>query len=444
MRLFWKVFAVLWLATLLVGGSGFLVSRTLQQDWLLLQFHPQLRDFAEKLVEHYEQHGPRAAQSWLEQQRREYRLRANLYDANGQLLLPGTLPTSPRFADPRGEPGSETPRYGRLFQLIWDSPDSTYQLTLHVPSPELFRWQRTPLALIANVLLAMTVLALLSLLLSRYLTAPLAKLGQAAQALAKGNFDAAKLQDLGQRQDEFGELSRQFESMGNRVQSLLDSQRQLMRDISHELRSPLARLRIGLALGSKQQLSEDDPLWVRLDRECSRLDALIDDILTLSRLDTQDQPRQPFELDSLVARVLDDAQFAAEDCELVLEGQTQATLQGWPEQLYSALDNLLRNAQRFSPTQGLIRVRLSRLGQNCLIEVDDQGPGVPQDWLSQLGEPFVRLPGQATDSGHGLGLAIARRAVERHQGQLSFAASDLGGLKARITLKLAAQDYYTS
>src|SRR5690606_11567267 len=96
MRLFWKVFAVLWLATLLVGGSGFLISRALQQDWLLLQFHPQLRDFSSQLVGVYEEQGPAAAQQWLEQQLQQYRLRAELFNDQGQRLLQGTLPTLPR------------------------------------------------------------------------------------------------------------------------------------------------------------------------------------------------------------------------------------------------------------------------------------------------------------------------------------------------------------
>lgn len=437
MRLFWKVFAVLWLATLLVGGSGFLISRALQQDWLLLQFHPKLRDFSEQLVTLYEQN-PAAAQQWLEDQRRQHRLRAQLFDAQGQRLIEGTLPTLPRFDIPvQNEP--ERTRHGRLFQLGWDSPQAQYQLLLHVPAPELFRWQHTPFALFTNISMAMLLLALVSLLLSRYLTGPLRKLGVAAQDLAQGRFDDQTLGNIGQRRDEIGELSRRFQSMGIRVQSLLDSQNQLMRDISHELRSPLARLRIGLALGSKQGLAVGDPLWTRLDHECSRLDSLIGDILTLSRLDAQDVPRERVDLDQLVADVVADARFAATDQRLEIQGITECELQGWPEQLASALDNLLRNALRFSPNGGLIRVTLSAGAQGCVIRVMDQGASVPEEWLERLGEPFVRVPGQPADSGHGLGLAIARRAVARHGGTLSFSQGETGGLCAQIQLPCPRQ-----
>ena len=439
MRLFWKVFAVLWLATLLVGGSGFLVSRALQQDWLLLQFHPQLRDFAEQLVETYETEGPLAAQAWLATQRQEYRLRAQLYSNEGYRLLPGTLPPWPRFQQaPAARADQRSSRHGRLFQLAWASPAQDYQLTLHIPAPELFRWQRTPFALIANVTLAMAVLGFISLLLSRYLTAPLQQLGLAAQTLAKGQFDAKTLGRIGQRRDEIGELSRRFQTMGDRVQSLLDSQQQLMRDISHELRSPLARLRIGLAIGSKAPLAKEDPLWSRLDLECTRLDRLIDDILTLSRLDTQDQPPEVFDLDELIEDITEDTRFVALSKQtLKIEGCTQAKLLGWPDQLASALDNLLRNALRFSPQDGVIRIGAAAEAQRYLITIDDQGPGVPDGWLPRLGEPFARVPGQPADSGHGLGIAIARRAIARHEGTLVFSHNEAGGLRAVIQISKA-------
>lgn len=439
MRLFWKVFAILWLATLLVGGSGFLISRTLQQDWLLLQFHPQLRDFSQQLVTVYEQQGPTAAQLWLEQQQQQHQLRGELFDSQGQRLISGTLPRLPRHETPNRRSGPERARHGRLFQLAWDSPADSYQLLLHIPAAQLFRWQRAPFAMLTNIAIAMLLLGMLSLLLSRYLTAPLEKLGAAAEDLAQGRFDAAGLALIGRRRDEIGQLSRRFQSMGDRVQSLLSSQTQLMRDISHELRSPLARLRIGLALGNKQGLPADDPLWPRLEHECSRLDSLIDDILTLSRLDARDVPASPFILDELVDDTVEDARFSADGQVIEIDGRTDCLLHGWADQISSALDNLLRNALRFSPEFGIISVTLGSDNEYCHITISDQGPGVPEAWLERLGEPFARVPGQPADSGHGLGLAIARRAVVRHGGSLSFSLSDQGGLQAHLKLPCSSQ-----
>ncbi|MEH6564922.1 MAG: HAMP domain-containing sensor histidine kinase [Halopseudomonas sp.] len=435
MRLFWKVFAVLWLATLLVGGSGFLVSRALQQDWLLLQLHPQLRDFAAQLTSEYEQHGALAAQVWLEQQRREHRLRAQLFDAEGHSLVPGTMPGPPRFTSPPNpsERRNTPPPRGRLLQLSWQTELQDYLLTVHIADPG---EQRTPVGFVLNIALGMGVLALLSLLLSRYLTAPLRHLGAAAQSLGRGRFEGSALRPINQRRDEIGELSRQFGQMAEQVQSLLDSQQQLMRDISHELRSPLARLRVGLALAGQRELASDVSLWQRLDHECDRLDRLIDAILTLSRLDSQAEPAQTFALDPLLLQVVEDAQFAAPDLDINLDGSSHLQLEGWPDQLASAFDNLLRNAQRFSPEAGKIDLIVRQVGNYWEISIEDQGPGVPPEWLAKLSEPFVRLPGQPADTGYGLGLTIAARAIARHNGKLSFTCGDGGGLRAMVKLPL--------
>lgn len=436
MRLFWKVFAVLWLATLLVGGSGFLVSRMLQQDWLLLQFHPQLRDFSEQLINRYESGGPQLAQQWLEQQRRDYRLRAQLYNSQGQRLLPGTIPQLPRF---EASAESTSTRHGRLLQLGWESQRDQYQLTVHVPTPELLRWQHSRWGLLVNILLAMLVLGILSLLLSRYLTLPLARLGQAAEQLQRGEFGDVALQPLtltSQRRDEIGDLARRFQAMAGRIQQLLGSQRQLLRDVSHELRSPLARLRIGLALVQRHQPAPDDPMWQRLDKACDQLDALIDDILALSRLDTLDQPAELFDLDSLVSNCVEQAYLLTEERHIRfdLQGSSGIQIQGWPDQLASAIDNLLRNAVRFSPDNGCITLRLTHDADLLSLQIEDQGPGVPDEWLGRLGEPFLRLPEQAANSGHGLGLTIAHRAISRHGGTLGFSRATAGGLRANIQL----------
>ncbi|GAA6131625.1 HAMP domain-containing sensor histidine kinase [Halopseudomonas sabulinigri] len=437
MRLFWKVFAVLWLATLLVGGSGFLVSRALQQDWLLLQLNPQLRDFAAQLTSTYEHEGAVAAQDWLEQQRRQHRIRARLFDASATSLLPGTLPRLPRFG-PQPPPSARHPEppppRGRLLQLSWQTDQQDYLITVHIAEPNLWNAERAPIGLVLNIALGMGLLALLSLLLSRYLTAPLRQLGLAAQSLGHGRFEGAPLARINQRRDEIGDLSRQFGLMAEQVQNLLDSQQQLMRDISHELRSPLARLRIGLALGSQPDRAADAALWQRLDRECDRLDRLIDAILTLSRLDSQAEPAQTFALDPLLRRVVEDAQFATPELTINLQGASQLQLSGWPEQLASAIDNLLRNAQRFSPPEGQIRVQVDAAAAHCEISIEDEGSGVAEPWLSKLSEPFVRVPGQPADSGYGLGLTIAARAIARHNGTLRFDCAPQRGLRAIIRL----------
>ena len=164
------------------------------------------------------------------------------------------------------------------------------------------------------------------------------------------------------------------------------------------------------------------------------MDRLIDAILTLSRLDSQADPARSFALDPLLARVVEDAQFATPELTIELQGTSQLQLSGWPEQLASAVDNLLRNAQRFSPPQGQIRVQVQPAGAQWEISIEDDGPGVAEPWLSKLSEPFVRVPGQPADSGYGLGLTIAARAIARHNGTLHFSCAPQRGLRAVIRL----------
>src|SRR5690606_13985821 len=156
-------------------------------------------------------------------------LRAELFNDQGQRLLQGTLPTLPR-REASDEASPPRPRYGRLFQLAWESDQASYQLLLHIPGPEVFRWQRTPFAMLTNIIIAMLVLAVHGLLFSRCLRAPLRLLGAAAEDLVDGRFDNTALARTGRRRDVIGQLSRQFHHMADRVQSLLNSQTQLLRD----------------------------------------------------------------------------------------------------------------------------------------------------------------------------------------------------------------------
>ena len=236
-------------------------------------------------------------------------------------------------------------------------------------------------------------------------------------------------------------LARDFNRMGARLQGLIGSQRQLLRDVSHELRSPLARLRIALALAERAEPAERDKLWPRLGKECDRLEDLISEILALARLDAEPGSAQAIDLGQLLDALAEDARLSAPEQQLEISMDSRPMpLQGWPDMLGRALDNLLRNALRFNPLGQPIEIHVQRQAQQLLISVRDHGPGVPTEWLERLGEPFFRAPGQSA-AGHGLGLAIARRAAERHGGQLLLANHPQGGFSATLVLPLQpAQD----
>lgn len=283
--------------------------------------------------------------------------------------------------------------------------------------------------------IALVVLTLFSLLVTLSITRPLSRLRGAVHDLGQTTYQQNSLARLADRRDEFGVLATDFNRMGARLQSLIGSQRQLLRDVSHELRSPLARLRIALALAERATPEAREKLWPRLTLECDRLEALISEILVLARVDADNASAEDIDLNALLKTLQKDAQLGAPEQLVQLQAEPALQLKGWPHMIERALDNLLRNAQRFNPPTQPIEVQAQRQGERIVISVRDHGPGVEAEHLQKLGEPFYRAPGQ-TAQGHGLGLAIARRAAERHGGSLSLANHPEGGFIATLDLPL--------
>lgn len=434
--LFWRIFASFWLAIALVAGLSMLLGRMLNQDAWLLSQHPALERFAEKWTQRYESEGPRAAQALLEQRKRKFRIDVQVLDDSGQPLVEGTFP--PRAAAFEARHRNEKRLPWRRLSAEYTSPQSgeTYLLIYRIPLPEIAAWQRDSLLWPLSALgIAMLVLTLFSLWLTLSITRPLNRLRGAVHDLGQTAYQQNSLAKLAERRDELGVLAADFNRMGERVQGLISSQRQLLRDVSHELRSPLARLRIALALTERADAATRESYWPRLSQECDRLEALISEILALARLDAEPGAAQPINLDELLRKVQDDAHLDAPEQPLSIQLQSGLQLNGWPDMLQRALDNLLRNALRFNPTGQAIKVSARREGEQLCLSVRDHGPGAAPEHLSRLGEPFFRAPGQ-TSSGHGLGLAIARRAAERHGGQLELANHAQGGFVATLRLPL--------
>jgi signal transduction histidine kinase len=267
------------------------------------------------------------------------------------------------------------------------------------------------------------------------ITRPLNRLRGAVHDLGQASYQQNSLAQLANRRDEFGVLATDFNRMGSRLQSLIGSQRQLLRDVSHELRSPLARLRIALALAERAEAQQREALWPRLTRECDRLEDLISEILALARVDAEHASAETVDVNMLLGGVRKDAQLSAADIDVRIDAQPGLTLQGWPMLVERAVDNLLRNALRFSPADRPVEINARLRNGQIEIAVRDHGPGVPTEHLAQLGEPFFRAPGQ-TSAGHGLGLAIARRAAERHGGSLQLSNHPAGGFVAKLELPL--------
>lgn len=436
--LFWRILASFWLAITLVAGLSLLLGHVLNQDAWILSRHPGLKTMASHWAKHYEQEGLESAQAFLERRKQRYKIDVQVLDDSGDAVVPGTFPRRAAAFEARQHNDERHLPWRRLTEE-YTSPDTgnTYLLIYRIPHPELDAWHRESLLWPLSALgIALVVLTLFSLLVTLSITRPLSRLRGAVHDLGQASYQQNSLARLAARRDEFGVLAKDFNKMGARLQSLIGSQRQLLRDVSHELRSPLARLRIALALAERAETEQRQALWPRLTRECDRLEDLISEILTLARVDAEQAHAEPVDLNALLGSVRKDAQLSAPEQEVTLEAQPGLTLQGWPTLIERAVDNLVRNALRFNPQGQPIEISAQREQDRIVLSVRDHGPGAAPEHLAQLGEPFFRAPGQEA-AGHGLGLAIARKAAERHGGSLVLENHPQGGFVARLELPLA-------
>lgn len=435
--LFWRILASFWLAITLVAGLSILLGHMLNQDAWILSRHPGLNTLAVKWSERYEQQGPEAAQRFLELRKRRYNIDVQVLNESGEAVVPGTFPRRAAAFEARRHNGEPLPWRRLTEEYTSPGTGDTYLLIYRIPHPELDAWHRDSLLWPLSALgIALVVLTLFSLLVTLSITRPLSRLRGAVHDLGQTTYQQNSLARLANRRDEFGVLANDFNRMGARLQSLIASQRQLLRDVSHELRSPLARLRIALALAERAEPEQQLAYWPRLTRECDRLEALISEILVLARVDAESASAEPVDINAVLAAVRKDAQLGAPEQDIQLRDAPGLSLQGWPTLIERALDNLLRNAVRFNPPGQPIEMTAQRDGERILLSVRDHGPGVAEEHLAQLGEPFFRAPGQ-TSAGHGLGLAIARKAAERHGGSLVLGNHAQGGFVATLELPVA-------
>jgi two-component system sensor histidine kinase CpxA len=293
-------------------------------------------------------------------------------------------------------------------------------------------------------LLALTaVVGALCFWIARTLTSPVEKLRGVVRSLAGGDLSARVAPRMAARKDEIGDLARDFDAMAARIEALVGAQQRLVRDVSHELRSPLARLAVALELARKRAGESATEQLDRIELEAGRLDALIGQLLTLSRLEAADAPaaHERVDLGELVDGVADDAAFeaSARGVQVAVDRGDGCAVEGDPDALRSAVENVVRNAVAYSADGGEVRVAAERAGAAVAVRVSDGGPGVPEEHLEAVFQPFFRVE-EARDRQHGgagLGLAIASRAVRLHGGTITARNRPTGGLEVELRLPAA-------
>lgn len=293
-----------------------------------------------------------------------------------------------------------------------------------------------------NITLAMLPSGLVCLLLSLYITRPITRLRGTAQRLAGGDLSARSSPHGTARSDELGDLARDFDTMAAQIEQLMTAQRRFVADVSHELGAPLTRLHLALALLRRRVDGATVPELQRIERETDRLSNLVQQLLLLAGLEAGRIPAEtlsPISLRSLCDSIVEDANFEAAQADCRIAGtRGDATFLAYPQLLRRAIDNILRNAIRYTPPGSEIRLdcRIDEDRQQVVIEILDSGPGVPETMLSDIFLPFFRTsPGRESESGGtGLGLAIACEAVRLHEGSILARNREGGGLSVTIVL----------
>lgn len=323
-------------------------------------------------------------------------------------------------------------------------------------------WRPPLLPLIAGSLASLIFAALLAWYFSR----PIRVLRQAFNAVAGGQLDARVGSAMRGRRDELSDLGAEFDRMADRLQALIESQRRLLHDVSHELRSPLARLQAAVDL-MRQQPARASELITRIERDSGRMDTLVGELLTLARLDagvarTESAAAEVVDLADLLAAIAEDAEFeagvdpalelddgAAEPCLIQTDFTSPLPVRGDRELLHRALENVVRNAVRHSrrvgaaPCEVVISARVETMPGDqrdqrvIVVEVADRGPGVPEADLANIFEAFVRGDSKPSSGGYGLGLAITRRVIETHGGTVAAQNRAGGGLILALRLPAA-------
>jgi two-component system sensor histidine kinase CpxA len=259
------------------------------------------------------------------------------------------------------------------------------------------------------------------------------------QQFAEGNLDVRVARQLGSRHDELADLGREFDHMAERIAALISSQKRLLADISHELRSPLARLTVALELARKNTTGKGIAALDRIEMETERVNSLVGQLLALTRLEsgTERVPPEMVALEELMQEVIDDANYEAkpQHKEVRLLRLASCRVRGSSELLRSGIENVIRNAIRYTAEGTAVEVSLSARQDSATITVRDHGPGVPETELAHIFEPFYRV-GEARErssGGVGLGLSIADRTVKLHNGSIRAENVDNGLL---VTIEL--------
>jgi two-component system sensor histidine kinase CpxA len=457
-KLFWKIFFWFWGAMLIVNCAiifSILSVRSVSEQNRFKQYAQSMMSLeARKAAEIFESQSPKTLADYLRDLGHAADMRLSLYRSDGSDVL-GT-PTDGQIRSWISEAAQDGqthfPRhYGPplMLQAATGSSGAKYILSAEHVSLPFAHYIRggigTQILRLLEVALAV---ALVCLVLAHYIASPILHLQSVSRRIATGDLSARAQVRLTSGRDEIADLSKDFNLMAEQIETLLHSQNQLFQAISHEMRSPLARLTLAAGIAKGTCTPESDSLLERIETEAERIEQMLAQLLTLARLDRGATlfPRTPVMLSLLLSDIVSDAHFegSATKRSVILTNADPCLVDGSNALLRSAIENVIRNAIRYTRESSTVEVSLTldnSAGQDlAVIHVTDEGPGVPSAELSQIFKPFYRVSSarERETGGTGLGLAITDRAVHLYHGSVAARNRAEGGLDVEIRLPVLA------
>lgn len=448
--LFLKIFLSFWLATALFAVLVILATVALRPTRKISAIEALQPKFLADAVDAYESGGQGKLRDYFRGLHDRENIHAMLYDDHGALV---SRPIPPWFMETyKGTRHTTDTFLGRLnphFQMLKSEMTTPgghhYTLVTQLPPGQnaLFGPNGVPGL---GILIAVLSSGLVCYFLAGYLTSPILRLRKATQKLAAGDLSARAGGVSKRSNDELSQLVRDFDTMAEQIEKLIGAQSRLLKDISHELRSPLARLSVALELARQRTGPEAQSVLDRISLESERMNELIGSLTTITRLEsgTGTLRKIPVQLEEIIEEVAHDAAFEAQSrhCQVEAEVMDELPVLGDSGLLRSAIENVVRNATRYTREGTTVKIhaeKVQRAGRSeAVIRVTDSGPGVPEDSLKKIFQPFYRIDDARVRStgGVGLGLAITDQAVRLHGGTVAASNLPESGLLVEIRLPL--------
>lgn len=442
-RLYWKLFFTFWLTIVLIVVGVAWVNHLLEVRFggeavpERLQF--VLRGRAEAIAEVIQKRGIRALDHRRDHRHERGIVRAVVVDETGAEVMGRPVPPHLRSELDFGDPPNRTEGKRSYAVTVDDASGQRFRVIAHAELPPGLLYSADRGGVLLRLMIAMAVSALVCGMLARSLTRPISRLRGAAAELASGNLSArvGGLSGMGAR--EMAQLGNDFDRMAERLERSQAAHKRLLMDVSHELRSPLARIQVATELARKRAGGAADDELDRVVEETGRLNDLIGEVLHLARADQQQTPlrTETVDLNGMLTDIAERNSVPGKSA-VHVEANTHCRLEADAVLLDRAIDNVVRNAMRYSPEDKPVTVKALVADNEVTIEILDQGPGIPEADLEQVFRPFYRI-GDARDrdsGGYGLGLAIAHSAVQRHGGTIAARNRAAGGLAVVIQLPL--------